>query len=147
MAIPGIEQAKPFLDGIISQAKAGAGKPLSGNYLNIFRFLQIPDALIEQICQANGLTTQQLQEIGLDAPMSQEQVLRNMLSPYSCVGAPPRSLGRRLTAVICRTKGCLTAWLRALRATRPTGRSTPARRRTSSTPSVRALSAPHQPCA
>lgn len=147
MAIPGIEQAKPFLDGIISQAKSGAGKPLSGNYLNIFRFLQIPDALIEQICQSNGLTTQQLQEIGLDAPMSQEQVLRNMLSPYSCVGAPSWSLERRLTAAMRRMKGCSTAWPRALRATSPTGRSTPARRRTSSTPDVRASSAPHQSCA
>lgn len=88
MPLPGLEQAKPFLDGLILQAKSGAGTPQSGNYLNIFRLLQLPDAAIEQICQANGLSTQQLQAIGLDAPMSQQQVLRNMLSPYSCVRLP-----------------------------------------------------------
>ncbi|CEH17281.1 KYNURENINE FORMAMIDASE [Ceraceosorus bombacis] len=83
MVLPGIDQATPFLLHIMSEAKAGRGKPTTGSYLNIFQMLQTPREQIEALVQANGISLEDFKAYGLDGVMTQEEIIRNLLCPYS----------------------------------------------------------------
>lgn len=81
--LPGLDQVEPLLLHIISEAKAGRSKPSFGCYLNLFQMLQTPREQLEALIQANGITLQEFKEFGLDEVMTQEEVVRGLLCPYS----------------------------------------------------------------